>query len=318
MRRRFGLILMCGSVAGLLPPAIVLRGEDPPATTIVASKASKVYHNRTCSSAKKLNMATAVRFATEAEAQASGRRLCKVCEDEARREPKSVPAQPLVDKSGPEPGGAGAGGRVNGVATSQPAEPALVVPVTATIKKVLPGGTLVTETGESLSLIGIVCPQSDQPMMKETIRFIREQTRGRKVRIRPESSGARRDSLGRLQVYVFAQPGDRDLGEELLFQGLAWLDHVSGFDRHSRYCTQQDEGAWNERGIWKKSEDALGNSDVIICRHGVNYHPPDCPHAAQLADPRTVRLNQAKDKKMTPCVFYRVPGGAATAARVEP
>lgn len=316
MRRRYGSRLLLCSWAGLILPAVILRGEDPPAGSIVASKASKVYHNRNCSSAKKLNLDTAVRFPTEDEAKASGRRLCKVCAEQAAREPKSTPAQPLVDKSGPASNGNGGG--AGGVTTSQPAEPAVVVPVTATIKKVLPGGTLVTETDESLSLIGIVCPQTGQPMAKETIRFIREQTRGRKVRIRAESTGARRDSLGRLQVYVFAQPGERDLGEELLFQGLAWLDHVSGFDRYSRYCVQQDEGAWNERGIWKKSEDVLGNTEVIICRHGVNYHPVDCPHAAQLADPRTVKLNQAKDKKMTPCVFYRVPGGAATASRGEP
>src|SRR6185369_10638621 len=99
-----------------------------------------------------------------------------------------------------------------------------------------------------------------------------------KVRIRPESSGARRDSLGRLQVYLFAQPGDRDLGEELLFQGLAWLDHGVGFDRYSRYIAQQDNGAWDKRGIWKQTNDEIGNSDVVICRHGTNYHPVDCPH----------------------------------------
>lgn len=316
MRRLYGSKWLLCTMAGLLLPVAMLRGDDPPAGSIVASKSSKVYHNRACSSAKKLNLDTALRFATEEEAKASGRRLCKVCAEQAAREPKNAPAQPPVEKSGPASNEKGGGAAP--VATSQPAEPAVVVPVTATIKKVLPGGTLVTETGESLSLIGIVCPQPDQPMVKEMIRFIREQTRGRKVRVRAESSGARRDSLGRLQVYVFAQPGDRDLGEELLFQGLAWMDHVSGYDRFARYVLQQDQGAWDGRGIWKQAEDAIGNPDVVICRHGVNYHPIDCPHAAQLAEPRTVKLNQAKERKMTPCVFYRVPGGAATASRGEP
>ena len=293
MRRQFASKLVFLSMAGLCLPVVTLRADDPPGGSILASKGSKVYHNRNCASAKKLNLETALRFTTEEEAKASGRRLCKVCAEQAAREPKGAPAQPLVDKSGPAANGNGGGRQATDVPTSQPAEPALVVPVTATIKKVLPGGTLVTETNESLCLIGIVCPQTDQPMVKETIRFIREQTRGRKVRIRAESTGARRDSLGRLQVYVFAQPGERDLGEELLFQGLAWMDHVTGFDRYARYLVQQDEGAWSGRGIWKQTEDPIGNSEVIICRHGTHYHPVDCPHAAQLAETRTVKLNTA-------------------------
>lgn len=303
------MVRHCGRWAALITAACLFhvplaRGDDAPAGDIVASKASKVYHPRTCAAAKKLNMGAALRFKTEAEAQATGRRICKVCADLAAREPKSAPAQPAA------PADNGERPIQPAVATSQPAEPAALVPVTATIKKVLPGGTLVSDTGESFSLIGIVCPQPGQPMVKETIRFIREQTRGRRVRIRPESSGARRDALGRLQVYLFAQPGERDLGEELLYQGLAWLDHGAGFERYGRYVLQQDDGCWYQRGIWKRSDDVAGNSEVVICRHGVNYHSVDCPHAAQLAEPRTVTLNQAKDKKMTPCVFYRVPATA--------
>lgn len=316
MRRPLGAKFVLLSLAGLCLQVVMVRADDPPAGAILASKGSKVYHNRLCSSAKKLNLGTALRFATEAEAQASGRRLCKVCAEQAAREPKSPAVQPLADR--PKPVGNSNGGSANGAATSQPVEPAEGVPITATIRKVHPGGTLESDTGEIFGLMGVVCPQTGQPMVKETVRFIREQTRGRKVRIRAESTGARRDALGRLQVYLFAQPGERDLGEELLFQGLGWLDRSAAFDRTDRYLRQEYEGWWNRRGIWKQSESEAGNPDVVIGRHALNYHPVDCPHAAQLAEARTVKLNEAKAQRLTPCMFYRVAGGAATASRPEP
>src|SRR5262245_3736978 len=59
MRRLFGLRLSFLALAGLLLSAGMLRGDDESAGGIVASKNSKVYHSRTCSSAKKLNLSTA-------------------------------------------------------------------------------------------------------------------------------------------------------------------------------------------------------------------------------------------------------------------
>jgi len=307
MVRRFGRWTALLTTTFLLPVPTARADGDPP-SEIVASKGSKVYHTRACSSSTKLNRNTALRFKSEEEAQATGRRICKVCADQIAREPKgAAPPAPPMDGEAVKP--------APPAATSQPAEPAAVVPVTATIKKVLPGGTLVSETGETFGLIGIECPQAEQPLVKETVRFIREQTRGRKVRIRAESGGARRDSLGRLQVYLFAQPGERDLGDELLFQGLAWMDRGETFERFDRYLKQEYEGWWNRRGVWKMEEGNSGNCQVMIGRHAWNYHAPDCPHAPQLAQPQTVKLNDAKAMRLSPCAFYRSSAnGSATAS----
>jgi len=45
----------------------------------IASKSSKVYHRSSCSHAKRMNAAKAVRFSTRETAEKTGRRPCKIC-----------------------------------------------------------------------------------------------------------------------------------------------------------------------------------------------------------------------------------------------
>ena len=45
----------------------------------IASKSSKVYHRRTCSHAKRMDAAKAVRFSSRQDAEKTGRRPCKTC-----------------------------------------------------------------------------------------------------------------------------------------------------------------------------------------------------------------------------------------------
>ena len=299
----------CRWVVLLVSLGAAWAGADEPKATFYASKRSKIYHARACAAGAQIAETTTVRFATEAEAQASGRRLCKMCADLIRKEAKAGPANPPKDAGGPPPQPKGPAA----TATSRPAGEAPEVPPSATVKKVLPGGTLVIDGDEHVCLAGVACPLEAQPLAKEAARFIREQTRNRRVRLIAPAGGARRDALGRLQVYLFAQPGDRDLGEELLYQGLGWLDRTAEVDRAAAYLKQEEDASHNHRGVWKPEEGEAGTQPVMIGRHAYQYHPMECPHNGRLTQPQKVTLNEAKARRMSPCEHYRATKSGKTA-----
>ena len=290
-------------VAGGVSPAVAQpkSDRDPSANDqIVATKRSKVYHSRLCSYAKRIGDANLVRFGSKAEAEASGRRLCKFCQRLADKEseqppPAKPPKPPTEDRAEKD------GGPTSGEMGSLP------VPVLVRVKNVLEGGTLVLDSGDKLRLLGVSCPEEGQRHAKEVCRFIREQTRGRKVRLAYDTSmgmAFRRDSLGRIVGRVYL-PGDRDLGIELLHQGFAWLDHEVRFDRRPAYDKEERDAAWENRGVWKPLEGRAGKRKVVIGKNAAHYHDPDCDHVLHLTDPKTVAVNLAKSKRRSPCRLYR-------------
>jgi hypothetical protein len=167
------------------------------------------------------------------------------------------------------------------------------------------------DVGEKVRLLGVVCPGEGQPYAEDAVRFIKEQTQGRRVRMaRDVSPGpiGHRDTLGRLLVYMKPEPDGRDLGAELIFQGYAWLDREARFQRRAEYARREEE-AWRAgRGIWKPSKGAAGKRKVVTGRHAQYYHDAKCPHASHLAGKITLTLNEARSRRLPPCAHYRVKG----------
>ena len=305
------LVLLLGSLAA--SPAA--------AAAVIGAKNSKVYHTHAdeCPAAKRISLDNIVRFASVDEAEKSGRRLCKTCakiEDGAQR--SNAREDPGKGKSGGglgdsskkkgterEGGGGGAGEQHPDGAPSEPDS----LPEFVRITDVLPGGTMELDNGEKAALLGIICPHEGQAQADDAMRFIKEQTQGRRVKLSRDAqagSAGFHDSLGRLLGYVMPEPDGRDLGAELLFQGYAWIDRDARFERRSEYLRREEEAWHAERGIWKPLEGEAGKTQVVTGRHAQYYHAPDCPHAAHLTGRITLTINEAKARRLPPCSLYGV------------
>lgn len=295
------------------------------AAAVIGAKNSKVYHTHPgeCSAAKNINADNVIRFASVEEAEKAGRRLCKTCakiDVEARRLKSPTNAGQgkgrsgggsggSPKKKGSEPGGGGGGGEdiAGEDPPDKPPSETDSLPEFARITDVLFGGTIELDNGEKAAPIGLICPPDGQPLADDAVRFLNEQTQGRRVRLsRDAQAGAvgLHDSLGRLLVYVMPEPDGRDLGAELLFQGYAWIDREARFERRPEYLRREEEAWHAERGIWKPLEGEAGKVKVATGRHARYYHAPDCPHVAHLTGRITLTINEAKARRLPPCSLY--------------
>lgn len=276
---------------------------------IIATQKGKVYHTHPveCASARKINDENKVTFATREEAEGSGRRLCKRCETLDRKSPDTTkPAKPAATRQ--------TASRTNENTTRQPTSaPADVsttdaIPEYAKVNQVLPGGTIDLDNGEKARLFGVICPGKGQPMCNDAERFIAEQTRGRNVRVAMDASPCcpmPRDHLGRLIVFLTPEPGGRDLGGEMIFQGYAWLDRTACFARRPEYARHEEE-AWRAgRGIWEKLSGSAGEQEVVVGRYADEFHSPKCPHVKHLTSPQKMSINEAKSRRRVPCSEFR-------------
>lgn len=289
---------------------------------IVGTKSSKVYHTHPleCPAARRINPDNLVHFASVEEAEASGRRLCKTCDDLDRRsEGGGKTRRGGGGSSGRKPAGPTGGDpptRDDRPATDGDGE--LVLSEYAGVAGVLPGGTIELDIGEKAVLYGIICPAAGQPCASEAERFIREQTSGRRVRLLRDGTSAltrQRDELGRLLVYLSPEPDGRDLGAELLFQGYAWLDRQSAFERRREYVNREEEAWRSGRGIWQPLNAPAGERKVVSGRFAENYHDPKCPHVAHLTGKIALTVNEAKARRLTPCSHFQGEKPAASRGR---
>lgn len=281
---------------------------------IIGAKKSKVYHTHPdeCGSAKRIGAANRLRFSSTKEAQAAGRRLCKRCaaldrkakasrdkgkKNEGDHGGRDEPARPAGRRPPPEP-------------KNPPphAEAPSIPPDFVRVSDVLAGGTLVLDTGEKAALIGVVCPQPGQRHARDAVRYLREQTLRRTVRLSYEASpcfARPRDDWGRLLIYAVPEPDGRDLAGELIFQGYAWADPGVRFGRAREYA-RQEEAAWRAgRGVWARSDGPDGKRTVVTGRFARQYHRPDCRHVSLLTGVTKMTVNEARQRRLVPCSEYR-------------
>ncbi|MFQ5423939.1 MAG: thermonuclease family protein [Phycisphaerae bacterium] len=277
---------------------------------IVATKKGKVYHAYRCTFARKIRPANLIHFRSKEEAEQSGRRLCSYCAHLAEKAEKQRTDPPTMRGASGTSNGRKAGPKPK--PSSPPPEVAVAGGVELRVKMVLPGGTLISDSGEKIRLLGVMWPERGQSSVEEAVRFIERRLRRRTVRVQfaeDEAHHPRRDSLGRTLAYIVVEPGKRDLGGELLTSGFGWIDTDTHFDRLAAYRDMEDTAAWAERGIWATLPGPAGKQKVVIGKYAPHYHAPDCPHVPHLTDSKTVTLNQAKSRRLTPCEFYRDDSG---------
>ncbi len=283
---------------------------------VFGTKRGKVYHTfpQDCAAARKIYVENRMTFANESEAKSAGRRLCKQCENLARKaaekggssepgderdsRPKVKPP-PADDKKPPSDVPRRPPGETDGDFES--------VPEFAAVSKVLSGGTLVLDNGEHAVLIGVVVPGRNQPRSQDAVRFLTEQTRGRSLRLVYEIDSCyddRRDELGRLTAYMTPSPDGRDLGSELIFQGYAWVDRGVPFARQKEYLRLEDDAWRGGRGIWERGGDG-GGETVVTGRHAQCYHAPNCEHVKLMVGVMSLTLDEARGRRLAPCSEYR-------------
>ncbi len=298
--------------------AIIANGGIAPqhaiaSDVVIGAKNSKVYHlyPDECGSAKRISPGNRISFKSAKEAELAGRRLCKRCE--ALREKKKNQAEP-TGGSGQSEGSEHSDGSPGSQPPTGPSgepgpsgPPVASLPQIVRVTGVLPGGTIELDIGEKARLLGVVCPQEGQAGAEDAVRFLVEQTRGRKVRLAHDASSGKsfhRDALGRLLVHLTPEPDGRDLGGELIFQGYAWLDRDARFSRRPEYTRREEEAYRAPRGIWQPEKGAAGKRKVVTGRHAYHYHDPNCRHVAHLTDMITLTVNEAKSRRLPPCAYY--------------
>lgn len=304
------------SILALLPLCfLAAAAPDSNDGSVLGAKRGKVYHTypSSCGSARRIGEANRVWFKSIEEAEKAGRRLCKRCQTLDR---KAKEAEDAAKKARSEPGFSkpkkkDGETRSDRSSTSRPAEmrvPA-VLPVLARVTAVLTGGSLVLDNGDKATPLGVVCPESGQPMARAASKWIRKQTDGQVVQLVHDSlpcSVQRRDGLGRGLVYVTLGPQGRDLGAELLRKGYGWLDRSAQFQRRAEYLVAETE-AWRDgRGVWKRQSGTAGQEEVLTGRHAWAYHRPGCSHLQHLVGLMRMTLNEAKERRLVPCSQYRV------------
>lgn len=326
------------AVRGLLifiVPSLVGPGLAAAQDEIFAARRSKVYHIRLCSAARNISAENRVRFKSEKEAAAEGRRLCKSCARMVEREADAAeraktgaadtPAADAVEnrrerkdnlakenEGAPESGGAPLPSAGDAADPAQPDnreadEPELET-LSTRVRDVVAGGTLVLEGGERVCLWGIGCPRSGQMDCEAVSSFLEKRVKGRKVQVQwhfREAGSSPRDALGRLVASVAYGSDKSDLASALLLEGLAWVDRGQPCPRRAEYLNKEDDAAWSQRGVWKRLPGAAGRREAVVGKHTHQYHAPDCPHAMHLIEPSTITLNEARGRRLSPCEFWR-------------
>jgi len=303
--RRLGCLVLLVTVWG------GASASSAPADEVIGAKNSKVYHThpKACSHARRIGPENVIHFASAEEAEKAGRRLCKQCAALDRRKPAEDAGDSKEGKSEPQ-NTAKRFGSAKQDGERPPTGSVAALPEFARVSGILPGGTIELDNGEKARLLGVVCPQEDQRLAEDAVRFIDEQTCGRSLRLArdvfPPNHLGGRDALGRLLVYVTPEPDGRDLGGELIFQGYAWVDRGARFERRAEYARREEEAWRASRGIWKPLKGAAGEEQVVIGRHAFHYHDPGCSHVAHLTSAMTVTVNEAKSRRLPPCPRYHV------------
>jgi len=311
LRGRAPSLLVVG-LAGLMPTFVR-------AAPVVAAKESKVYHTRPddCGAAKNIIPQNRIEFESADAAEIQGRRKCMSCFKIEQREQREA------NNKSPEPPGQGEASELSGGSQVEPPEEGSAEknprarPIRLDgdssrrvgIRKILPGGTIVLDSGERAALAGIVFPMPGQPTGRDAVRAARKLMRRGEFEMFTLAAPTRpavRDRYGRLLVVLRSATDDEfDLAAELLGEGVAWLDPTLSFEQDTARERKQSDAVWSGRGIWKRFDGPAGRAQVMAGKDAFEYHPIGCPHAALLADATQVTLNEAKGRQLAPCEYVR-------------
>ena len=124
-------------------------------------------------------------------------------------------------------------------------------PTNPTVTRIIDGDNVELDTGESVRLYGVNCPEKNKPFSKEAIELTTKLTLSRQIRIEYQPNYLK-DRWGRILGFVFI--GDTHLNEELVKSGLC---EVVIYEKRAKLIYQdklleaQEMAKQEKLGKWK-------------------------------------------------------------------
>jgi micrococcal nuclease len=195
-------------------------------------------------------------------------------------------------------------------AVSQPASAPASRPTSVRIVEVPDGDTLKDSSGGRVRLMGVSCPEVDQPFGEAAQRLVEERALGRTVELVDDPVNAKRnhqDRYGRRLAYVRLPEDGTDLSRAIIAAGLGWYDLNNRSTRKLEYLGVENEARKAQLGIWKPLPEPDGSRLVRVAPSGYSYHPPNCIHLRKTKQPKSMTVNAAKAAGYRPCSRYAGP-----------
>lgn len=127
-----------------------------------------------------------------------------------------------------------------------PAQAASPTPWSGKVTKVESGSTLEVRHGEKserVNLAGVAAPHVGQPWGEAAKRFAMEGTQGQAVTVEPQGTDSKKGTLATVIL-----PDGRDLGAELIKEGLAW--HHRRTAKNPMLADLEKDAKAERRGLW--------------------------------------------------------------------
>jgi endonuclease YncB( thermonuclease family) len=121
------------------------------------------------------------------------------------------------------------------------------------VTRVIDGDTLELEPGERVRLIGVDCPELDEPLGPVVATWVRQRVAARFVRLSFDPAttiSGHRDRYGRTLAYVWLANG-RLLNRELVRVGYATVELGFPCMWTGRFLRAEDEAQRQARGLWE-------------------------------------------------------------------
>jgi micrococcal nuclease len=167
---------------------------------------------------------------------------------------------------------------------------------------IIDGDTVELKGGDRLRLIGIDCPERDEPYYQQAKEFLAELTKGKAAAI--AFSERRRDGHGRLLGYMYIDSAF--VNAEMVRMGLAYVylfrDNLTDEARITALLSAQNEAIEEGRGLWsiKRHEEPY----YLAKKGALRFHRPTCRAVRDLPADECIRFNtrlEAFRQGYSPC-----------------
>jgi micrococcal nuclease len=155
-----------------------------------------------------------------------------------------------------------------------------------TVESVIDGYTIELNDGEKVRLIGVSCPETDEPFSKEATEFTRKTIEGKRVWL--EYDKTRKDKSGRTLAYVnYWAKEDKPakfeseveiciasvLNEVIIRQGYGHVNTEYSFKHMEMYRKLEKEAREAKRGLWaQKKPQSIPSEEEILKQYMI---PPE-------------------------------------------
>jgi micrococcal nuclease len=168
--------------------------------------------------------------------------------------------------------------------------------------RIIDGDTVELTGGERLRLLGIDCPEKNEPYYDSAKIMVENFLAGEIVEV--AFSERRRDRYGRLLGYIYLD--SQLINSAIIRQGLGYVylfdDNLGDKQNIELLLTAQDEAIHNRRGIW--SINRVEEEYYLAKKGSLRFHRPTCEAVQNWKEGDFIRFNNRVDafkKGLSPC-----------------